>query len=237
LQALAQQRIEVFMIRWERVDSAQVSRDDGELCLYRQGGEFSIEVDGYELMSSRVHGSEDALAELAVARIADRAQPKVLIGGLGMGYTVASALRRLGADGQIVIAELVPAVVEWNRDLLAYLAGYPLLDHRVTVREVDVAQILQAEHRAFDAILLDVDNGPEGLTRQSNDWLYSQAGLSAALTALRLGGVLAVWSAGPSRAFTKRLRRVGFKVDEVPVRARGPHGGGHHTIWIAIRGS
>lgn len=127
-------------------------------------------------MNSRVHGSEEALAELACARVAARCRPHVLIAGLGMGYTTAAALRQLRADGRLVVAELVPAVVRWNRGLLADLAGRPLQDDRVTVREVDVAQILKTEHETYDAILLDVDNGPEGLTRKSNNWLYSRTG-------------------------------------------------------------
>ena len=152
-----------------------------------------------------------------------------------MGYTTAAALHRLGADGQVVVAELAPAVVAWNRGLLADLAGRPLHDARVTVREADVARILQAEQGAYDAILLDVDNGPACLTRKGNDWLYARAGLDAAYAALRAAGVLAVWSAGPDRAFAKRLRRAGFEVTEVCVRARGPRGGGRHIIWLAVR--
>jgi len=225
------------MIPWELLDKAPVPGNSKELRLYRRGREFSIRVNGCELMNSRAHGSEDALAELACARIADRPRPRVLIGGLGMGYTLASALRRLGASARVVVAELVPEVVQWNRGPLADLAGHPLQDTRVTVREVDVARILQAEHQAYDAILLDVDNGPDGLSLQSNNWLYSPAGLDAAFAALKPEGVLAVWSASPDRSFTRRLRQAGFAVDEVPVRARGQRGGGRHTIWIAVRGS
>ena len=154
-----------------------------------------------------------------------------------MGYTLAAALRRLGAAAQVIVAELVPAVVAWNRGPLAELAGHPLEDDRVTVREVDVAEILKEEHQRYDAIVLDVDNGPEGLTRKGNDWLYARAGLDAACAALRPKGVLAVWSAVPDRIFAQRLRRVGFAVDEVRVRARGPRGGERRTIWIAERGA
>ena len=225
------------MIPWELLDKALVPGNSGELRLYRRGREFSIRVNGCELMNSLAHGSEDALAELACARVADRPRPRVLIGGLGMGYTLAAALRQLGAGARVVMAELVPEVVEWNHGPLADLAGHPLQDTRVTVREVDVARILQAEHQAYDAILLDVDNGPDGLSLQSNNWLYSPAGLDAAFAALKPEGVLAVWSASPDRSFTRRLRQAGFAVDEVPVRARGQRGGGWHTIWIAVRGS
>jgi spermidine synthase len=222
------------MIPWELLGCAQVPGGGEELRLYKRGGEFSIRVNGRELMNSRTHGSEDALAELACAKIADRHRPRVLIGGLGMGYTTAAALRRLGTGAQVVVAELVPAVVEWNRGPLADLAGHPLKDARVTVREADVAQILKAEHRAYDAILLDVDNGPEGLILKGNDWLYSPNGLNAAYAALTREGVLAIWSAGPDLAFTKRLRRAGFEANEVRVRARSG-GGGRHTIWLAVR--
>jgi len=222
------------MIPWELLGCAQVPGGGEELSLYKRGGEFSIRVNSRELMNSRAHGSEDALAELACAKIADRHRPRVLIGGLGMGYTTAAALRRLGTGARIVVAELVPAVVEWNRGPLADLAGHPLQDARVTVREADVAQILKEERRAYDAILLDVDNGPEGLILKGNDWLYSPNGLNAAYEALARAGVLAIWSAGPDHAFTKRLRRAGFEVNEVRVRARSG-GGGRHTIWLAVR--
>jgi len=220
------------MIPWELLDSVHVPGGGEELRLYKRGEEFSIRLDGRELMNSRVHGSEDALANLACARIADRPHPRVLIGGLGMGYTLAAALHRIGAGGEVIVAELVPAVVAWNRGPLGALAGRPLEDKRVTVREVDVAQTLN-DHRRYDAILLDVDNGPESLTLKSNDWLYARAGLEAARAALRPAGVLAFWSAAPHRVFAQRLRRVGFEVDEVCVRARGPRGGRPHTIWIA----
>ena len=223
------------MIPWEFLDSAQVPGSDGKLSLYRRGDEFSIRVDGCELMNSRVHGSEDALAELTCASIADRPRPKVLIGGLGMGYTLAAALRLLGPGARVLIAELVPEVVKWNQGPLADLAGHPLQDNRVNIRTIDVGEIIKAEHKAYDAILLDVDNGPEGLARKGNDRLYSLAGLKSALAALRTSGVLAVWSAVPNRDFAIRLRRTGFKVDEHRVRARGASGGGQHTIWIAER--
>ena len=159
--------------------------------------------------------------------------PRILVGGLGLGYTVAAALRRLGPGGRVIVAELVPAVVRWNRGPLAHLAGYPLQDRRVTILEDDVVRILQAQPRAFDAILLDVDNGPEDLIRKGNDRLYDRAGLEAIRAALRPGGVLGVWSAGPDRAFVRRLERGGFRVEEVRVRARGPLGGRRHTIWLA----
>ena len=223
------------MVPWELLDRATVPGSQGELRLYKRGEEFSIRLERIELMNSRRHGSEAALAELACARVANHGRPRVLIGGLGMGYTAAAALRELRADGQLVVAELVPAVVEWNRGPLADLAGRPLENEQVTVREIDVAQILKTERTAYDAILLDVDNGPEGLTRKGNDWLYSQAGLNAAYSALRPEGVLAVWSASPDRAFVRRLRETGFEVEEVQVRSQGPRRGARHTIWLGGR--
>jgi spermidine synthase len=221
------------MIPWELLDCAQVPGSSGELRLYKRGNEFSIRVNGCELMNSRAHGSEDALGELACAKIVAGNCPRVLIGGLGMGYTTAAVLRRLGPGSKVVVAELVPAVVEWNRGPLADLAGHPLQDTRVTVREADIADILRSERRTCNAILLDVDNGPAGLSREGNDWLYSQAGVDAAYAALARKGVLAVWSAGPDSAFVKRLGRAGFEVDEVCVHARGSRGG-KHTIWLAV---
>jgi spermidine synthase len=223
------------MIPWKFLDSAQVPGGSAEMCLYERDGEFSIRVNGCELMNSRVHGSEDALADLACARIGSLPSPRILIGGLGMGFTIAAALHRIDAESRVVVAELVPKVVEWNRKFLGELTGHPLQDPRVTVREADVALILQREHQAYDAILLDVDNGPKGFTRNGNNWLYTEAGAGSAYAALRLAGVLAVWSAGPDLSFARRLRRVGFQVEEILARARGPAGGNRHTIWIAAR--
>jgi spermidine synthase len=224
------------MIPWEFLGSTRAPGGGEELSLYRHGNEFSIRVRNRPLMDSTVHGSEDALAELACARIAQRASPRILIGGLGMGFTTGTALRHLGPAAQVVVAELVPAVVEWNRTYLGDLAGRPLEDSRVTLRVMDVAEVLRREQNAYDAILLDVDNGPQGLTRQGNNWLYADVGLGAARTALRDRGVLAVWSAGPERAFARRLRRAGFTVEEVNVRARGDRGGRQHVVWLAQRG-
>jgi spermidine synthase len=223
------------MIPWKLLDRAPVPGGEGVLMLYQRGEEFSIRVTGHgELMNSRAHGSEDALAALACARLVGRKRPRLLIGGLGMGFTLAAALRELGPDAEVVVAELVPAVVTWNRGALGAQAGNPLLDARTTVQEIDVARLLRAERNAFDAILLDVDNGPEGLTRNANDWLYSSGGLAAAFAALRTDGILAVWSAGSDRNFTDRLRCTGFDAEEVRVRARKSKGA-RHTIWLAQR--
>jgi spermidine synthase len=224
------------MIPWVLLDSAQVPGNGGELRLYQRGDEFSIKIAGRgELMNSRVHGSEDALAERTCARLASRISPCLLIGGLGMGFTLAAALRQVGDRARVLVAELVPAVVHWNTEVFGQCAGHPLRDPRVSVRGEDVARILKAERNAFDAILLDVDNGPEGLTHKSNDWLYSENGLNAAYAALRPQGVLAVWSAGPAKDFLQRLRKVGYKVEEERVRAHGTKGP-RHIIWFARRG-
>ena len=205
----------------------------GELALYQHGQDFIIKVPGgQDLMSTRTYVAAESLAERACAELAGRERPRVLIGGIGVGFTLASALHHLGQDAEVVVAELVPGVVEWNRGPRGEHAGHPLRDGRVVVREGDVAIILREEGRAFDAILLDVDNGPEGLTQKGNDWLYSRAGLNVIQRTLRPKGVLAVWSAGTDPAFSKRLRKAGFEVDEIPVRAhRGK--GARHLIWVA----
>ncbi len=221
------------MVPWKTIDRALVPDNGGELSLHRRGDEFSIRVDGRELMNSFSHESEDALARLACTRLADRPHPCVLIGGLGMGFTLAAALGHLSATARVVVAELAPAVVAWNREHLAEVSGRPLEDARVAVREEDVARILKKVSGVYDAILLDVDNGPEGLTRKDNDWLYSRNGLNAAYAALRPAGVLAVWSVAPDEAFTQRLRNAGFEVEEIRVRSKGRHGAARHTIWIA----
>jgi len=221
---------------WKLLDSAQIPGNVGELQLSQRGTEFSISIVGEGiLMGSRAHGSEDALAELVCRKIAACSQSRVLIGGLGMGFTLAAALHHLGADAEVVVAELVPAVVAWNRGPLGGVAGNPLQDARATVREGDVAKILKAERQAYDAILLDVDNGPAGMTRKKNNWLYTMDGLTASYMALKPRGLLAVWSAGPDRSFTERLRKVGFKVNQARVREHN-NKGELHTIWLAESG-
>jgi spermidine synthase len=225
------------VIPWSLIDAAPLPGGNGQLRLMRRGAEFSIRLDQNELMNSRLFGSEEALATLACQRIQDRDKPRILIGGLGMGFTLRAALAVLGAEAQVVVAELVPAVVMWARGPLAEVFGESLADPRVSIREADVRDVIEAGRSAFDAILLDVDNGPEGITQTANDSLYDIAGLSAAGAALRPGGVLAVWSSGPNADFTRRLRRGGFVVDEVKVRANGARGGARHVIWIATSGS
>ncbi|HYQ72641.1 MAG TPA: hypothetical protein VET88_12030 [Gammaproteobacteria bacterium] len=220
---------------WILLDTIGVPGNGGELCLYRRGAEFSIKITGRgELMNSRTHGSEDALARLACARLVNRVNPRLLIGGLGMGFTVSAALRHLGGQARVVVAELVPGVVIWNTGVLGAAAGHPLQDPRVSVVETDVARLMLNASPGYDAILLDVDNGPEGLTRKENDWLYSEDGLNVACAALHPEGVLAVWSAGPEPSFRQRLRKVGFAVEEVRVPAHGSKGA-RHVIWLARR--
>ena len=223
------------MTRWELLDTTTVPGGGSELRLYRRGDEYSIRADGFELMNSRVHGSEEELAERVCVRMSGRPTPRVLLGGLGMGFTLAAALPRLNADALVDVIELVPAVVAWCRGPLAAVAGRALADKRVTIHETDVRHVLRAHKHAFDAIILDVDNGPAGLTRKENDWLYSRSGLLVTREALRPHGVLAVWSAGPDTAFVRRLQQTGFTVEEFPVRARCGFKGGHHIIWLAVR--
>ena len=226
------------MIPWVPLARAAIPGTAQELCLYRRGAqlEFSIQISGYisELMNSRMHASEDALAELGCAVVAGRPAPHVLVGGLGMGFTLAAALKALGPGGVVTVAELVPEVVEWNRGPLGECAAFPLSDPRTRVHVGDVAELLRQEHPTYDAVLLDVDNGPEGMTHHGNNWLYSAPGLAATRQVLRPGGVLAVWSATPDSRFTRRLRQAGFRVDVRSVRAR-PGKGAHHTIWLAHR--
>jgi spermidine synthase len=224
------------MIPWQKLDTARIPGTDDELRLMRRGKEFSIKLGSNELMNSRLSGSEEALATLAAKRMEKVANPHMLIGGLGMGFTLRAALAVLGSKSKIVVAELVPAVVAWARGPMAEIFGDSLNDPRVTIREGDVAEIIRSHRSKFDAILLDVDNGPEGLTRKGNDALYSAAGLNAARTALRPGGVLAVWSSGPNPAFAKRLRSADFEVNEINIRATGKGRGVRHMIWMATKG-
>ena len=222
------------MIPWRELGRASVPGEDAPLVLFSHGSEFVIRIGPHALMSSSAHGSEEALAELACERMAGRVGARVLIGGLGMGFTLAAALEHLPTDAQVVVAELIPAVVEWNRGPLAGLANRPLEDPRVTVCEMDVAEMIRGREADYSVILLDVDNGPSGLTRSSNDRLYTPAGLSTAFRALRDGGVLGVWSVAPDHEFTRRLGDIGFEVEEHIVRARRTRGG-RHTLWLATR--
>lgn len=223
------------MLPWLQIDTAQVPGADVELRLMRRGAEFSMMLGQNELMSSRLSGSEEALATLACKRIAAVKGPHLLIGGLGMGFTLRAALAVLGAEARIVVAELVPAVIAWARGPMQDMFGDSLKDPRASIREADVVDVIQSHPSAFDAILLDVDNGPEGLIRKANDALYNLKGLKAIRQALRPGGVLAVWSSGPNSAFSKRLRTAGFDVNEVAVRATTKRSGARHVIWFATK--
>src|SRR5690242_8820214 len=202
------------MIPWVKIDTARIPGTTDELRLMRRGAEFSIKLGTNELMNSRLSGSEAALATLAAKKIEAIKKPHVLIGGLGMGFTLRAALGVLGAGARIVVAELVPAVVAWARGPMADIFAGSLDDPRAGIVETDVFDVIRSKPRTFDAILLDVDNGPEGLTRKANDALYDSAGLKAAWAALRPQGVLAVWSSGPNPPFAKRLRLAGFDVNE-----------------------
>ncbi|WP_309570241.1 hypothetical protein [Deinococcus sp.] len=213
---------------------APIPGSPDELQLWQHDREFTIRISGYvsELMNSRQHASEEALAEYAVPLISGRSAAHVLVGGLGMGFTLAAALRVAGPDATVTVAELVPEVVEWNRGPLGEVAAYPLNDSRARVHVGDVGALIRKSARTFDAILLDVDNGPEGMTQSGNDWLYKAKGLAAIRTALRPGGILAVWSVEAVPRFTGALQRAGYSVDVRRARARGDKGA-WHTIWIA----
>lgn len=215
------------------IDSAEVP-GGGELRLYRRDADYSITLGATELMNSRMSGSEEALATLTCAPLANAVRPVVLIGGLGMGFTLRAALALLPKSARAIVVELVPAVIDWARGPMADLHGASLDDPRVEIVAGDVAELIRHSGGGYDAILLDVDNGPDGLTREANDRLYDARGLGSAKAALRPGGVLAIWSSAPDQIFSNRLRRAGFAVEEKVVRARGGKGG-RHVIWLARR--
>ena len=222
------------MIPWSLLDTAQIPNGGGELRLKQRGQEFSIMLGTNELMNSRLSGSEEALATLSCAKIADRAKPHILIGGLGMGFTLRAALGVLGANARVTVAELVPAVIAWGRGPMAPVFKGSLDDPRVDIHTGDVGALIASRKSAYDAILLDVDNGPDGITHTDNDGLYDRKGLLAARDALTPGGVLAVWSSGPDSRFTKRLRDARFATEEVSTRANGKRGA-WHMIWIGVK--
>jgi spermidine synthase len=217
---------------WELL--GRTATPEGEdLTLMRRSGEYVIFANGKSLMSSRMHGSEEALATFGCRRLRAIAAPSVLVGGLGMGFTLRATLDLLPATAVVIVAELLPAVVDWNRDALGELASHPLKDRRVEVAIGDVADTLRDSRERFDAILLDVDNGPAAFTAEHNSALYSDSGLATARGALKPDGVLAVWSAWDDRKFEQRLRYARFQVRVEHVRGRLKKGGPHHTIFLA----
>jgi len=219
------------MLKRELLGSAQVPGGT-ELHLYAHGADFYILLDNHDLMSTRMQYSEEQLAELTLDRL-DVADPHVLVGGYGMGFTLRAALARLGPGGRTTVAELMPEIIDWARGPMAEVAAGCLDDPRVAVRIADVAHVIREARGAYDAILLDVDNGPDGLVRAENDSIYANSGLAAAKRALRPGGVLAIWSAAPDPRFTRQLAKAGFEVEDVEVRARPGGKGPRHTIWFA----
>ena len=218
----------------ELIDTAEVPGGE-PLRLFRRGGDYMIVLERNELMNSRMSGSEEALAVMTCERLRGRAGVRMLIGGYGMGFTLRAALAVLGRDARVEVAELVPQIVEWARGPMAALTAGCLDDPRVTLLMEDVAAPIRRGVATYDAILLDVDNGPDGLVRAENGGLYSARGLAAARAALTPGGVLAVWSAAPDARFAKRLRDAGFAVDEVAVKARSNGKGPRHVIWFAVK--
>lgn len=221
------------MLPWIELGRGKVP-GGGEFRLMQRGTEFTIFAGTIGLMSSRQSGSEEALARVVAERLGAKPKARWLIGGLGMGFTLRAALGLVPADTEIVVAELVPAVIVWAKGPLAVLHGSSLDDPRVRVREGDVGGIMSGDAGKFDAILLDVDNGPEGLSRPANDRLYTHGGIAAAKAALRPGGVLAVWSVAPDAQFTKRLQQSEMAVEELKARAHGGKGA-RHVIWVATK--
>jgi spermidine synthase len=216
------------------IDSAAIP-GGGELRLVQRGDDFWIMLGANALMSTRLRGSEEALATLACERMEGRKRPALLVGGLGMGFTLRAALGALPADAQVEVSELVPAIVKWARGPMAHVHGGSLDDPRVRIVESDVGDLIAAARSGYDAILLDVDNGPDALSRDTNDRLYDLEGLGRAKAALKPGGLLAIWSAAPDAAFSRRLGKAGFAVEEVTVRAHAGRKGAKHMIWLATR--
>lgn len=230
------------MIPWELLGSSPTPDRSGTMTLRRRGQEYSVCIGRWELMNSRLHGSEEALARLAAEALAGaersqrgKAPLSVLVGGLGMGFTLAAALEAFPAPATIAVGELMEAIVQWNKGPLGHLAGEPLSDERVALHQGDILELVARSKGTYDAILLDIDNGPDGLTQAANEWLYGQGGLAALSAALRAGGVLTVWSATDDAAFTRRLRTAGFSATTHRVRARPSGKGGRHIIWVGTK--
>ncbi len=223
------------MITRQLLGTAQVPGGE-ELKLFAHDRDFMIVMGHNELMSTRMRSSEEALATMTLERLGNPAAPRLLIGGYGMGFTLCAALAKIGPQARLTVAELVPEIIDWARGPMAELTAGCLDDRRVLLRMSDVGDAILLAPGPFDAILLDVDNGPDGLVRDENYRLYSRGGLRTALEALHPGGILAVWSAGPDNAFTRRLDNAGFDVEEVQIRARPNGKGPKHTIWFARKG-
>ncbi|MFT5599347.1 MAG: spermidine synthase [Chitinophagales bacterium] len=253
------------MDHWITIDSSIIPNSNVELTLLQRNDDFAIRIAGVpgDLMNSRMHHSEDELAKFGCSRLSTVENAQVLVGGLGMGFTLAAVLKTVGASAQVTVAELVPAVVEWNRGALGQCAARPIEDQRTRVQLCDVADLLRLQsakqqpfkkqpfkHQSvkqqavtrpidpqdqFDAILLDVDNGPEAMTHSDNEWLYSLTGLKSIYEKLRPEGIVAIWSASANPIFTKKLKKTGFNVQEHIVRAR-PGKGSRHTIFVAQKG-
>lgn len=219
---------------WELLGKTSTPAGD-DMTLMRRAGEYVIFASGKPLMSSRMHGSEEALATLGCEHLPGRPSPVVLVGGLGMGFTLRATLAHVPADARVVVAELVPGVVAWNEGPLGPLADHPLKDPRVSVEVGDVGKVLRLSAGRFDAVLLDIDNGPDAFTTTGNAWLYSNAGVTTLYQSLTPGGVATVWSAWEDRKFEQRLRWAGFEVDVVRVRARLAAGGPRHVIFRGVR--
>ena len=217
----------------ELLGTANIPGGREELRLFRRGADFMIVLDRNELMSSRMSGSEEALAVMTIERLRGRPAPEILIGGYGMGFTLRAALAAGGRDARLTVVELVAEIIDWARGPMAEMTGDCLDDPRVALRIDDVGEAIRSATSAYDAILLDVDNGPDGLVRRANNGLYTRNGLAAAMAALKPGGVLAIWSAAQDNAFAKSLSDAGFMVDEVAVRARSNGKGAKHIIWFA----
>ncbi len=223
---------------WQFVDSDPVPDDDSTIVLMCRSREYVIHVDGRELMSTGLHGSEDALSDLACDRLEHLDDARILVGGLGVGFTLAQALRRVGEGGAVTVAELMPAVIRWNHEYLGRKSGHPLKDPRVTVYCGDVMDLVETPPAPWSAILLDVDNGPRSLTRPTNGWLYTRSGLTAARAALIDGGVLGIWSHAHDKSLSSKLRRAGFTVEVVRHHEPGrptKDGNGTHVLWMAQR--
>ena len=220
------------MLPWVELGRAKVP-GGGEFRLMQRGAEFTIFAGTTGLMSSRQSGSEEAMAKIAAERVGARVKARVLIGGLGMGFTLRRTLVDFGPDAEIVVAELVPEIGgAWARGPLAEVHGPSLDDPRLKLVVGDVGAVMASDK--FDAILLDVDNGPEGLSRPGNDALYSHSGIAKARNALKPGGLLAVWSVAPDANFTKRLQQSGLKIEELKARAHGGRGA-RHVIWVGTK--